>query len=125
MHRPRLAARRDLHRAHEVEPQAYEVDEVVARQRLAAKMRVNEAKATEASLGRAEASDVREHEAPRVTDDDVIDLTRSMDERADLTSRLDARFHERADELGRGDVRDGDAAPVDALQRLRGRRGET
>jgi hypothetical protein len=48
-----------------------------------------------------------------------------MDERADLPSGLDARVYERADELGRGDVRERDASTIDALERLRGRRGET
>jgi hypothetical protein len=86
---------------------------------------VDETEAAEAPLGRAETPDVREHELAGVADDDPLDLPRSMDQRADLTPRLDARFDERARELGGRDVVDGDAAPIDALERLRGRRRET
>jgi hypothetical protein len=94
VHRSRLAPRRELDRADEIEAQPDEVDEVVARERLAAEMRMDQAEASEASLGSAEAADVREHEAARVADDDVVDLARTMDERALLTSGLDARFDE-------------------------------
>jgi hypothetical protein len=55
---------------------------------------VHEAKAAEATLRSAEAADVREHELARVADDDVVDLTRAMDERADLATGLDARSDE-------------------------------
>jgi hypothetical protein len=122
VHRARFASRRELDRADEVETQPHEVDEVVARQRLAAEMRVDEAQAAEASLRGAQASDVREHEPTRVADDDVIDLTRTMDERAYLTSRLDARLDEGANELGRSEIGERNASTIDALERLRRRR---
>ena len=120
MQRPDLAARADLDGAHEVEAEAHEVDEVVARERLAADVRVHEAKPAEAPLGGAEAPDVRQHQLAGVADDDVVDLARAMDEHADLAARLDAGLDERARELGRRDVRRGDAPAVDALERLRG-----
>jgi hypothetical protein len=80
---------------------------------------VHEAEPTEAALGSAQAADVREHQLPGVTDDDVVDLARAMDEDADLTARLDAGLDERPRELGRCDVRSGDATPVEALEGLR------
>jgi hypothetical protein len=125
VHRPRLAARRNLDGADEVESQADEVDEVVACQLLAAEMRVDEAEPAEPSFGGPKPADVRKHEAAGVANDDVVDLARTMDERADLTTGLDARFDERTDELGRSQIRERDASSIDALERLRRRRRET
>src|SRR6187549_1820899 len=82
-------------------------------------MRVNEAEPAETSLRRAETSDVREHQLARIADDDVVDLTRSMDQHPDLAARLDARGDERTRELGRRDVGRGNAPAVDPLERLR------
>ena len=77
--------------ATEIEAQAHEVDEVVARERLASQVRVHEAQAAEAPLGRAQAPDVGEHQLPGVPDDDVVDLPRAVHEHADLPARLDGR----------------------------------
>jgi hypothetical protein len=85
-------------------------------------MRVHEAEAAETTFGRAKAADVREHQLSRVSDDDVIDLARAMDERADLTPGLDARRDERARQLRGRNVVERDAAPINALERLRRRR---
>jgi hypothetical protein len=85
---------------------------------------VHEAKPSEAPFCRAQAPDVGEHQLAGVTDDDVVDLARSMDERAHLPPGLDGRFDERARELGGRDVVDRDAAPVNALERLRRGGGE-
>ena len=125
MQRSRFTRRRDLNRANEVEPQAYEVEKVVTRERFATHVRVHETKSTKASFGRAQTSDVRKHEPLRVTDDDVVDLSRAMHERTDLPPRLDAREHERAKQLLRADVGSGHAPPIDALESLRCRRRKT
>jgi hypothetical protein len=85
-------------------------------------MRVDETKAAEAPFRGAEAPDVREHQLSGVTDDDVIDLAGAMDERADLTPRLDARGDERARQLRGRNVVERDATPINALERLRRRR---
>jgi hypothetical protein len=85
---------------------------------------VHEAKAAKAPLGGAQAADVGEHQLPGVTDDDVVDLPGAMNERAYLAPGLARSVEQRARELGRRDVLDGDAAPVDALERLDRLRGE-
>jgi hypothetical protein len=83
---------------------------------------MHEPEPSEASLRSAKSADVGEHQPSRVADDDVVDLTRAVDERADLPPRLMRRLGERCRELGRRELRQRDAAPVDALVRLdRGR----
>lgn len=122
LHRLRFAPWAQLNRADEIQTEANEVDDVIARERLATKMRVHEAKPAEASLRGAKATDIRQHQLAGVTDDDVVDLSRSMNERAHLASGLDTGGDEGTRELGRRDVRCGNAAPINALERLR-RRG--
>ena len=120
----RLAVGRELDGRDEVEAQAHEVDEIVARERLAAQVRVHEAQPAEAPFGRAQAPDVRQHQLPGVADDHVVDLARAVHERADLPPRLDGGLDERARQLGRRDVVGRNAAPVDALERPERRRRE-
>ena len=60
----------------------------------------------------------------RVADDDVVDLARAVDERADLAARLERGLARATMQLGRRDVLERDPAPVDALERLRRVRAE-
>ena len=99
--RARLAAGRELDRRDEIEAEAHEVDEIVARQRLAAQVRVHEAQPAEAPLGGAQAADVGQHQLRRVADDDVVDLPGAVDEHADLPARLERDRRERPGQLGR------------------------
>ncbi len=79
-------------RGDEIEPQAREVDEVVARERLAAQVRVHEAQAAEAPLRAAQTTDVRAASAsPRRRRRRSRRVPSAIDERADLTAVACAR----------------------------------
>ena len=90
-HRARLAVVGELDGGDEIEPQADEVDEIVAREGLAADVRVDEPQPAEASLGGAQAADVGEIELAGVADDDGVDLAGAVDEDADLAARSRTR----------------------------------
>ena len=55
-------------------------------------VRVHQAKPAKAPLGGAQAADVGEDQPRRVADDDVVDLPRAVDERADLAAGLARRL---------------------------------
>ncbi len=55
----------------------------------------------------------------------VVDLAGAMHEDADLAARLERDAGQRTGQLGRGDVVEGDAAPVEALEGVQRRGGET
>lgn len=66
------------------------------------------------SLGRdARALQVGPLDATRIADDDVLDVTLSVDERADLPARLEGEFRKLARELRRYDLLRRDAARVE------------
>jgi hypothetical protein len=111
-----------LNRRDQVEPQSHEVDEIVARQRLASKVRVDQPQPAEPAFRRAQAPDVRQNELRRIADDDVVDLSRTVNEDADLPPGLERDRSERSRQLGGGDVVGRNATPVQALERAQGRR---
>jgi hypothetical protein len=104
--------------AYQVEPKPNQVDKVIARQRLAAHMGVDEPKASEPPFRRAQTSDVRQHESPSVTDDDVVDLTGPMNENPYLPPGFDTRVDERTREFRRYNVAGRYPPTIQALQRL-------
>ncbi len=81
-------------------------------------VRVHEAECPKASLGRPQAPDVRQNQARRVADDDVIDLPGAMDERADLPARLARGVRERTKKLRRRQPLERDLAAVDVFEGL-------
>jgi hypothetical protein len=123
--RTRLAALRELNCRDQIEPQAHEVHQIVAGQRLAAQVRVHEAQSTEAPLGRAQASDVGEHQLRGVADDDAVDLAGAVHEHAHLAPDFERNGGERAGKLGVRDVVGGHATPREAFQRAQGRWRQT
>ncbi len=120
-----LAGGGELDGGDEVEAQPDEVDQVVAGQRLAVQVGVDEAQAAEAAFGGAQAADVREHELRGVAHDDGVDLAGPVDEDADLASRLERHGGESSRELGGREIVGGDAAAVEALERLVSADGES
>src|SRR4051812_9774523 len=77
-HRPGPPVAPHLHRGHEVEPQARQVDEVVTRERLGTQMRVDEPNAAKATRGGAQTPDVGKHQLRSVADDHRLDLPRTV-----------------------------------------------
>ena len=80
-------------RRHQVEPQQRQVDEVVARQRLVAQVRVHQAQAAEPAAAGADAADLGQVDARGVADEHVLDLAAPADQDPDLPLDLarDAR----------------------------------
>jgi uncharacterized ferredoxin-like protein len=74
---------------------------------------MDSAQAAEASLADARALQVGPFDAPRVADDDRLDVALAVDERADLATRLMREFRELARELGRDDLLRRDATRVE------------
>ena len=66
--RERVSLGRDADRGDHVQAQTRQVDQIVARERLAAQMRMHQAQTTKATLSRAEATEVRQHHLARVAD---------------------------------------------------------
>ena len=58
-HRARLALRREQHRRHQIEPEAREIDQVVARERLVEEVCVHQPERPESAVGGAQPPDVR------------------------------------------------------------------
>ena len=85
--------------------------EIVARQRLAAQVGVDQAQAAEAAGGDAQTADVGPDDLRRVADEHVRISATSIEEHADLTMQLRRQLGERARELG-AHTRGGDPAPV-------------
>lgn len=76
-------------------------------------MRVDGAQAAEATLADARAFEVGPLDAAGVADDDRLDVTLAVDERADLPPRLVRKLGELARELGRDDLLRRDAPRVE------------
>jgi hypothetical protein len=111
-----------LNRRDQVEPQSHEVDEIVARQRLASKVRVDQPQTAEPAFRRAQAPDVRENELRRIANDDVVDLSGPVNENTDLPPGLERNRSERSRQLGGGDVVGRNTTPVEALEGAQSRR---
>ena len=94
----------DVDGDHQVEPQQREVGEIVLRQFLAAEVRVDAAQATEAVGGDTSPLQVRQLNAARVPDDDVLDVAFTVDQRADLAASFVREFGQLTRELGRHDL---------------------
>jgi hypothetical protein len=71
------------------------------------------AQAAETSLADACALQIGPLDAPRVADDDGLDVALAVDERADLSACLVGEFRELARELGRNDLLRRDAPRVE------------
>jgi hypothetical protein len=84
-HCARVSLRAHLKRAHEIQAKAGEIDQVVSVERLSVEMRVDQAKRPKAPMGRTKASDVRQHEPSRASNEHPFDRARTMYERADLS----------------------------------------
>src|SRR5206468_2617995 len=78
----------NFERDHQVETEEREIVQVVLRQLLAAQVRVDGAQAAEALRCDARALQVGPLDAARVADDDELDIAFTVNERADLPSRL-------------------------------------
>ena len=117
-HRPERAAGLHQDRGDEIEPQLGEVDEVVARQRLATQMRVDEPHAAHAADAGAARPEVGQEQLVLIADDDVVDVALAIDEHADLAAELVRALAQKRRQLGVDDLRRFDAAPEDALQHL-------
>ncbi len=116
----RRARRRvETDRGDQVEPQPRQVDDVIAGQRLIAQMRVDQAQTAKSSRAPTQTADVGEQELRRVTDDDVVDVPRAIDEHSDLPTGRVRDLRERTGELVGGQLVERDAAPIDALKGLR------
>jgi len=118
VHGARLAIAAQAHRAHEIEAQAREIDDVVARQALVVEVRVDQPQAAEATFGGTRAADVGEHELGRVADDDPLHLTVAVDEHAHLPTGRRGHLGHRACELGREESIERDPSAVEALERV-------
>ena len=96
----RAAGGVDGDRGDRVEPQQREVGEVVARERLAAQVRVDEPQAAEAARAAAHAAEVGQDDLRRVADDHVLDRAAAIDQHADLAVQLRRLRRELRGELG-------------------------
>ncbi len=102
----------------EIEPEEREVGQVIARQGLVLKMGVDEAETAETRFAGAQPPELRKEDGACVSDDDVLDMTLSIDESANLTAGLVADLAEVARQLGRDDPRGWNLAAVDVLDPL-------
>ena len=105
-------------RRHQVQPQQRQVDEVVARQRLVAQVRVHQPQAAEPAAAGADAADLGQVDARGVADEDVLDLAAPPDQDADLPLDLARDAAQVRRQLGRRDLRRTEPPPVNALQRV-------
>jgi hypothetical protein len=122
--RTRFALGRQQDGRDQIEPQARQIDEVVARQGLAEQMGMHQPQRAEATFGGAQAADVRQHHRGGVADDDAIDVAGAVNERAHLAPRLTRRLGQRTHELGRDDAIVRHPATVNPLERADRARGE-
>jgi hypothetical protein len=113
-----MAGRIDGDRGDRVEPQQAEVGQVVARERLAAQVRVDEANAAQPARTAAEPPEIRQHDLRGVADHDVLDRAAAVDQHADLAMQAGGERAELRRQFGGHDVGRRDAAPVQAFQRL-------
>ena len=124
----RPPVRRHDDRGDQVEPEQREVDQVVARERLAAQVRVHQAQAAEAAAAGADAAEVGQHDARGVADDDVLDVAAPIDEHADLAIDLARALAQERRQLARrrspsAAPAAGTSAPARASRWASGRRG--
>ena len=103
-------------RRHEVEPQQGEVVEVVAGERLAFQVGVDEPQAAEAADAAAQAADVGEGEAVGVPHDDVAHVAFAPEQDSDLPVEPAGGLGQMPGELGGDHLPRVDAAAVGALQ---------
>ena len=116
MDAPGLAVLADLDGAHRVEPQQREVGLVVAGQRLAVEVGVDQPQAAEAVRAGAAAPDVGQGELAGVADHDPLDVALAVEQHADLAADLAGDLGEVARQLGRDHLVGVDAPPVGAAQ---------
>ena len=84
----RAAGRVDGDRGDRVEPEQREVGQVVARERLAAQVRVDEPQAAKASAAAADTAEIGQEDLRRVADHHVLDRAAAIDQDADLAVQL-------------------------------------
>ncbi|HEX8115360.1 MAG TPA: hypothetical protein VF516_46860, partial [Kofleriaceae bacterium] len=108
----------DGNRRYSIQPQQCEVGEVVAGERLAAQVGVDQAKPAESALSAAHTTDIGQHDLRRVADERVLDRTAAVDQHTDLSVELCALCSELRSELARHHLGRRDAPPVQTLQRL-------
>jgi hypothetical protein len=89
----------DANRHHRVETQELQVGEVVAREGLVVQVGVNAPKSPEASRTSAHALEVGKLDPERIPDGHVLDVTRPVDQRADLSADLEGDLRELPGEL--------------------------
>ena len=114
----RAAVGPDADRRDQIEPQQRQVDEIVARQRLAAQVRVHQPQAAEAAAAGADAADLGQVDARRVAHDHVLDLAAPLDQDPDLALDLARDLAQVRRQLGRRDLRGAEPPPVHALERM-------
>jgi hypothetical protein len=78
-----------INRDHQIEPEQREVGEVVLGQFFAAQVCVDGAQAAEAVGGDARPLQVGPLDAAGIADDDILDVALAVNERADLSARLE------------------------------------
>ncbi len=110
------AVRQHLDRGHQVEPQQGEVVEVVAGERLALQMGVDEPQAAEAADAAAQAADVGQGQAVGVAHDDVADDAVAPEQDSDLPVEPAGGLGQMPGELGGDHLPRIDPAAVGALQ---------
>ena len=108
----------DGDRGDRVEPEQREIGEIVARQRFAAQVGVNEPQAAEPAVAAADTAEVGQHDLRGVADDHVLDRAAAIDQHADLAMQLRRLCRELRRELRRDDLGRSDATAVQPLQRL-------
>ncbi|HEX3474009.1 MAG TPA: hypothetical protein VHT91_03150 [Kofleriaceae bacterium] len=108
----------DGNRRYSIQPQQCEVGQVVAGERLAAQVGMDQTKPAEPALSAAHTADVGQHDLRCIADEGVLDRTAAIDQHTDLSVELGALGSELGSELAGHHVGWRDAPPVQPLQRL-------
>jgi hypothetical protein len=103
---------------HGVEPQEREVGEVVARERLALEVGVNETQTAESRLAGAGTADVGQKEAAGLANQHPFDLALAAQEDAELASGLERKLTEVAGQFAADQLGAADAAAIGRPQSM-------
>jgi hypothetical protein len=108
----------DGNRRYSIQSKQCEVGQVVAGERLAAQVGMDQTKPAESTLSAAHAADIGQHDLRSIADECVLDRTAAIDQHTDLAVELCALCSELHGELTGHHLGRRDASPVQPLQRL-------
>jgi len=103
--------------SHQVQAQKSQVDQIVAAQRLIAKVRVHQAQPSKSSVTSAQATDLRQQDLRRISDEDVLDSALTGNEHSDLAPDRVRNLAEKTAQLRRDDIVRAGPPPIDTFER--------